>query len=155
MIHIQVNEDAEQLWESLGVSFDALEEAAKEALYQTRAAGDVELTIVLGMDELLHDMNEEFLDIDAPTDVLSFSADFTDPDTQADYLGDIVISIPRAIAQAAAAAHPVKDELYLLVVHGVLHLMGYDHTEDEEKLPMQEMQDAILKALGSAPGPAL
>ena len=72
MIHIQVNEDAEQLWESLGVSFDALEEAAKEALYQTRAAGDVELTIVLGMDELLHDMNEEFLEIDAsPTCSLS------------------------------------------------------------------------------------
>jgi len=155
MINIQVNEDVEQLWESLGVPFDALEEAANETLYQTRAAGDTELTIVLGSDELLHELNQEYLEIDAPTDVLSFTADFTDPDTEANYLGDIIISVPRAISQAEASAHPLKDELQLLVVHGVLHLMGYDHAEQDEKVSMQEMQDAILKQLGSIPGPVL
>ena len=155
MIYIQVNEDVEQLWDSQGIPFDALEEAANEALYQARAPGDAELTIVLGSDELLHDMNQEYLEIDAPTDVLSFTAEFTDPDTEATYLGDIVISVPRAVTQAEAGGHPVQNELQLLVVHGVLHLMGYDHAEDDERLSMQEMQDAILKTLGNATGPAL
>jgi probable rRNA maturation factor len=155
MIHIQVNEDIEELWQSSDVPFEALEEAAEEALYQTETAGDAELTIVLGSDELLHEMNQEYLEIDAPTDVLSFTADFTDPDTQANYLGDIIISVPRAIAQAEASAHPLKDELQLLVVHGVLHLTGYDHAEQDEKASMQAMQDAILKRLGSMPGPEL
>jgi probable rRNA maturation factor len=155
MIHIQVNEDIEELWESLDVPFDALEDAAEEALYQTEAAGDAELTIVLGSDELLQTMNQKYLEIDAPTDVLSFSADFTDPDTEANYLGDIIISVPRAASQAEASAHPLQDELQLLVVHGVLHLMEYDHAEPDEKPTMQEMQDAILKALGSSPGPVL
>lgn len=155
MIYIQVNEDVEQLWDNLDVPFDVLEEAANEALFQIRAPGDAELTIVIGSDELLQDMNQEYLEINAPTDVLSFTADFTDPDTEASYLGDIVISLPRAVDQAKAGEHPVKDELQLLVVHGVLHLMGYDHAEDDERLPMQHMQNAILRQLGSAPGPDL
>lgn len=155
MIYIQVNEDIEQFWDSLDVPFDALEEAAKEALFQTHATGDAELTIVISSDELLQDMNQKYLGVDAPTDVLSFNADFTDPDNEANYLGDIIISIHRAVAQAEASAHPLKDELQLLIVHGVLHLMGYDHLEDYEKQPMQEKQDAILKQLGSTPGPSL
>lgn len=155
MINIQVNEDTEELWKSLDVPFDVLEEAANETLYQSAATGTTELTIVLGSDELLHDLNQEYLHIDAPTDVLSFGADFTDPDTEASYLGDVVISLPRAISQAGASDHPLKDELQLLVVHGVLHLMGYDHVEEGEKANMQKMQDAILKQLGSTPGPLL
>lgn len=155
MINFQVNEDVEQLWESLDVPFEALEEAANEALYQTRASGDAELTIVLGTDELLQDLNQEYLEIDSPTDVLSFPVEFTDPDTEANYLGDIIISVPRAVSQAEAGLHPIKDELQLLVVHAVLHLMGYDHAEDDEKVSMQQMQDAILKQLGSTPGPVM
>jgi probable rRNA maturation factor len=155
MINIQVDEHVEGLWEGLGISFETLEEAAHETLYQTSSAGDSELTIVLSPDELLHEMNQEFLEIDAPTDVLSFPADFTDPDTQANYLGDILISIPTAIAQSQAGGHPLKDELQLLVVHGVLHLAGYDHAEAEDRLTMQEIQDVILKQLGCSVRPTL
>lgn len=155
MINIQVNEDVEQLWESLDIACEVLEEAAGETLYQTEASGESDLTIVLGSDEMLQDMNQEYLEINAPTDVLSFGASFTDPDTEARYLGDIIISVPRAISQAQAGAHPVKDELQLLVVHGVLHLLGYDHADPDEKASMQEMQDAILQQLGSAAGPVL
>jgi probable rRNA maturation factor len=149
MIYIQVNEDTEHLWDSLNISFEILEEAANQALFQARASGDSELTIAIASDELLHDLNQKYLGIDSPTDVLSFNADFTDPDSEANYLGDIVISIPRAITQAQASDHPVKDELQLLVVHGVLHLVGYDHAENDDRYSMQEMQNAILKQLGS------
>jgi probable rRNA maturation factor len=152
MIYIQVNEDVEELWESLDISYEMLEEAAQETLYHTRALGDVDLTIVLGSDDLLHAMNQEYLQIDAPTDVLSFPSDFIDPDTEAIYFGDLVISIPRAVLQAEAGHHPLKDELQLLVVHGVLHLRGYDHAEAEERLTMQAAQDAILKELGNSAG---
>lgn len=152
MIYIQVNEDVEELWESLDVPYEALDEAAKETLFHTRTLGDIELTIVLGSDELLQAMNQEYLGIDAPTDVLSFSSDFTDPDTEAVYLGDLVISLPRAQSQAEASHHPLKDEIQLLVVHGVLHLRGYDHADAEQRLTMQTAQDAILKELGNSAG---
>mgnify|MGYP001124579926 CR=1 FL=1 len=155
MINIQVNEDVEALWDRLDVPYEALEEAANEALYHTRTPIDVEITIVLASDELLQELNQEYLNIDAPTDVLSFEADFIDPDSEATYLGDLVISVQRAISQAQTGNHPLKDELQLLVVHGVLHLIGYDHIEDDEKMVMQQAQDAILKQLGNSAGVSL
>lgn len=155
MIYLQVSEDIEELWHSLEVPIEALEEAANATIDKVKPAGDADVTIVLGSDELLGDMNRDYLEIDDPTDVLAFSADFTDPDTEANYLGDVIVSVPRAVAQAREAGHSVKDELQLLVVHGTLHLLGYDHLEEEEKRLMQEVQDAILKQLGSSPGPIL
>ena len=152
MIYIQVNEDIQDLWDNLDFTYDALEVAAQETLYHSRASVDVELTIVLGSDDLLHAMNQEYLEIDAPTDVLSFPSEFTDPDSEATYLGDIVISVPRAMVQAESGQHPLKDELQLLVVHGVLHLRGYDHAEAEDRLSMQAAQDAILKELENSAG---
>ena len=83
-----------------------------------------------------------------PTDVLSFPASETDPDTGASYIGDILISIPRAQAQADAAGHPLEAEVQLLVVHGVLHLLGYDHADAEEKALMWKAQAEILTGLG-------
>jgi probable rRNA maturation factor len=64
------------------------------------------------------------------------------------YLGDIAISLPRATAQAEAAGHPVAAELQLLTVHGVLHLLGHDHAEPEEKAAMWAAQAAVLATLG-------
>ena len=74
-----------------------------------------------------------YLGIDGPTDVLSFPASEMDPETGVHYIGDILISIPRAQAQADAAGHPLEAEVQLLVVHGVLHLLGHDHAQAEEK----------------------
>ena len=86
--------------------------------------------------------------MDAPTDVLSFPSGEVDPDTSSLYLGDVVISLPRAQEQASAEGHPLADELQLLVVHGILHLLGYDHEESKDKKRMRDMQDKILKQLG-------
>ena len=89
----------------------------------------------------LQELNREYLGMDAPTDVLSFPASETDPETGARYLGDILISIPRAEEQAQSAGHPLEAEVQLLVVHGVLHLLGYDHAE-ARKRKVQQMWKA-------------
>jgi probable rRNA maturation factor len=98
----------------------------------------------------LHELNREYLDVDAPTDVLSFPADEEDPETGIPYLGDILISIPRAMQQAQAAGHPVEAEVQLLVVHGTLHLLGHDHAEVEEKARMWKAQSEVMSKLGLA-----
>ncbi len=107
-----------------------------------------ELSIVLTDDARLQELNRDYLGIDAPTDVLSFAASETDPETGARYIGDILISIPRAQAQAGAVGHTLESEVQLLVVHGVLHLLGHDHGEPEDKTRMWKAQAEILKSLG-------
>ena len=99
-------------------------------------------------DARLHELNLNYLGVDASTDVLSFPASETDPETGAHYIGDILISIPRAQAQADAAGHPLESEVQLLVVHGVLHLLGHDHAEAEEKARMWQAQAEVLERLG-------
>jgi probable rRNA maturation factor len=137
-----------QIETSLALPFDVslLERAARAALEHQSAHGD--LTIVLADDAQLRDLNRDYLGLDAPTDVLSFPASETDPETGAPYLGDILLSIPRADAQARAAGHPLEDEACLLVVHGVLHLLGHDHATARQKAKMWKAQTEILASLG-------
>jgi probable rRNA maturation factor len=128
-----------------------LERAARSALDYGGAPSNAELTVLISDDEQLHQLNRQFLGIDAPTDVLSFPSgdDEPDPDSGDPYLGDILISYPRALAQAEAGGHAVHEELQLLLVHGVLHLMGFDHAEEDLKAEMWSAQAAILNSLGS------
>jgi probable rRNA maturation factor len=139
MIHIETALD-------LPFEISLLEQAARAALDHQSADGD--LTIVLTDDEQLQHLNRDYLGVDAPTDVLSFPASETDPETGRRYLGDILLSIPRADVQARAAGHPLVDEAQLLVVHGVLHLLGHDHAEADEKAKMWKAQSEILDGLG-------
>jgi len=133
-----------------------LERAARLALESSprldpdlgRDFDDPDITIVLTDDRQLHELNRDYLGVDAPTDVLSFPAVESDPETGSTYLGDILISIPRATQQAQAAGHPVEAEVQLLVVHGVLHLLGYDHADDIEKVQMWDEQAKVLEKLG-------
>jgi probable rRNA maturation factor len=134
--------------ETLPISIDpaVVEAAAQASLQACNAPTHADLTIVLADDAQIHQLNRQFLDIDAPTDVLSFPAGDVDPDTDRPYLGDVVISIERA--QAQAQNHTLEDELRLLVVHGVLHLLGYDHAEQAEKEAMWGIQREVLRQLG-------
>ncbi len=140
MIHVETSLDPRPIPASL------LERAARAALAHQAAEGD--LTIVLTDDARLRELNRAYLGIDAPTDVLSFPAAETDPDTGSKYLGDILISMPRAVEQAQAGGHPVESETQLLVVHGILHLLGFDHARPEEKRRMWAAQAQILQDLG-------
>ncbi len=127
-----------------------LERAARFTLELQPDSADADITIVLTDDSQLHELNREYLGVDAPTDVLSFPASESDPETGAAYLGDILISIPRAAQQALAGGHPLEAEVQLLVVHGVLHLLGHDHAEAEEKALMWNEQAKVLERLGLA-----
>lgn len=132
------------------VNPEALERAAAAVLQHHPDTPEGDLSIVIEDDQHLHNLNKEFLDIDAATDVLSFPSGETDvdPETGVFYLGDVIISYPRALEQAAASGHSVQDELQLLVVHGVLHLLGFDHAEPDEKAKMWAAQAEILSNLG-------
>lgn len=125
-----------------------LERAANVALVHESEPLESDLSIVLTDDARLQQLNRDYLGIDAPTDVLSFPASETDPETGSRYVGDILISMPRAQAQAESAGHALESEVQLLVVHGVLHLLGHDHAEAEEKARMWKAQAEILESLG-------
>jgi probable rRNA maturation factor len=109
-----------------------------------------DMSIVIGNDALVKKLNRQYRGVDTTTDVLSFPLGEIDPDTSDEYLGDVVISLPRAQDQAAAEGHLLADEMQLLVVHGVLHLLGYDHIKIAEKKQMQSAQDKVIHALGLA-----
>jgi len=136
----------ESQWQDRPVSAELIERAAQAALAHESAEGDI--SVVLADNPRLRELNREYLGIDAPTDVLSFPASETDPETGAHYLGDILISVPRAEEQAQSAGHALEAEVQLLVVHGVLHLLGYDHAEAKEKAKMWKAQAEILGSLG-------
>lgn len=144
-----------QVEEHVGpVDTKPLREAALVTLTQQGVSEACELVVVISDDAALHDLNVRFRGIDAPTDVLSFTDDTRGPFIGGGgkfprYLGDIVISIDRAREQAAAAGGTVMQELQLLTVHGVLHLLGHDHAEPGEKAAMWAAQTAILTALGA------
>lgn len=134
-------------FESL-VNTDLLETAAQAVLDIEKADHSSEVSIAIDGDAEIQALNQQFLGIDAPTDVLSFPSDETNPETGAPYLGDIMISYPRAKQQAENAGETVEDELQILVVHGMLHLLGYDHAEPDEKAAMWAAQQKALEHLG-------
>jgi probable rRNA maturation factor len=137
---------------AIDASFESLIDPAvlEQAADATLQRAECDLTLVIGSDNQLQELNRQYLGIDAPTDVLSFQADELDPETGRRYLGDVIISYPRAQAQAQAGGHATTAELQLLVVHGVLHLLGHDHSAPAEKEAMWALQSEILQRLGCA-----
>jgi probable rRNA maturation factor len=127
----------------------ALEKAALVTLAIQNISEDVNLSVVIEDEQQLQSLNHEFLGIDSPTDVLSFFEDELDPETGQRYLGEVIISYPQAEKQGVTDGHSTRSELDLLVVHGVLHLLGYDHSTDKEKEKMWQIQKKILLKLGS------
>ena len=126
----------------------AVELAANAALKHENAESRF-LSVVLTTDETIHEYNREYRSVDRPTDVLSFPADEGDdllapPDG---FLGDIMISIPRAREQAKALGHSTEREILFLTVHGVLHLLGYDHMRPEDEQIMFPVQRSIVEGI--------
>jgi probable rRNA maturation factor len=111
-----------------------------------------QMTLVITGDGAIQALNRDFLGKDAPTDVLAFSAQedggpFVASPEAGHYLGDVIVSYPRAVAQAGEACHTVEQELNLLIVHGLLHLLGYDHAGSEEEAAMWAIQAETLAAI--------
>jgi probable rRNA maturation factor len=107
-----------------------------------------QLAVVLADRDRSQQLNRAYAGHDAPTDVLSFSDGSVTPESGEPYLGDVVICLPVALEQAAAAGHSPDAELALLAVHGVLHLLGHDHGQADQQAAMWEAQRRILEGLG-------
>jgi probable rRNA maturation factor len=148
MIHLQISENV-----SPAFQHSVVNQAASETLATIPDIGEVDLTILLTDDDQTHQLNLEYLAVDAPTDVLAFPADYIDPDTKARYLGDVIVSYERAIFQAQRGGHPLEQEIELLVVHGILHLVGHDHSDPDQKAKMWAAQSEILTRLGNPISP--
>ena len=133
------------------VDTELLHRVTTEALRREGVEGEVALAVVITDDGAVQELNRQFRDVDAPTDVLAFGSgqegDFVTAPGEPAYLGDVVISYPRAVAQAEEYGHSVDRELALLAVHGVLHLLGYDHVDEAERMEMWARQDEILESL--------
>ncbi len=132
------------VWEEQHVLDDA------QALLRATDLADAELSLLLCDDAFIHTLNRDYRGKDAPTDVLAFAqreGEGADPDDE--ILGDVVISIPTATRQAEARGHSTAREIQVLLVHGFLHLLGYDHGDDEEEA---EMEAAATKLLAGLPG---
>jgi probable rRNA maturation factor len=131
--------------------------AARAALDAAGFAGPGEMAVVLTDDAEIQALNRRYRGVDEPTDVLAFAeSEPTDPFVTSpegeDYLGEVFVSLPRAEEQAQEEGHSVEEELALLVVHGTLHLLGYDHEVDEERAEMWALQSQALKRWAGARG---
>ena len=123
------------------------------------------ITTTITDDDGIHELNKEFRGIDKETDVLSFpnfdfetpgdfslvlenKTDYYDPDIDEFIMGDIVLNVNRVRQQAAEYGHSELREFAFLVAHSMLHLCGYDHMEEDERIVMEEKQNAVLDSLG-------
>lgn len=134
------------------VQSEPLHRAVVASLVHQRVEESYELAVVVTDDRALCELNRRHRGIDAPTDVLAFPGGDPGPFVAAPglprHLGDVVISFHRAEAQAAEVGHDVQTELQLLVVHGVLHLLGYDDATPKQRARMWAAQAEILHSLG-------
>ncbi len=112
-----------------------------------------EVSVVLADDEYIHQLNHQYRGKDCPTDVLSFALNEGEEPEIIDgpevvLLGDIIISLETAARQAEEYGHSLERELAYLTVHGILHLLGYDHMLEDEKKEMRQEEEQILSFLG-------
>ncbi|WP_026485610.1 rRNA maturation RNase YbeY [Caldanaerobius polysaccharolyticus] len=126
-----------------------------ESAAKSEGFEDVEVSISIVDDQEIRRLNRDYRSVDRPTDVLSFPMmDFEGDDaiiqeaTDVVMLGDIVISAARAKSQATDYGHSFEREMAFLTVHGMLHLMGYDHERPEDARVMREKEEKILTELG-------
>ena len=123
-------------------------------LRQENFEGSAEISVTFVNNEQIHKLNLEHRNIDRETDVLSFPLGENgvydiNHDTGAKMLGDIVISIEKAFAQAEEYGHPLQREIAFLTVHSLLHLLGYDHENGGlEAVSMREKEESVLTQLG-------
>ena len=143
-----------------GVAVDesALASVARHVLAAMRVNPAAELSIMVVTTEVMTELHERWMDEPGPTDVMAFPMDeLVDESRRPDapeigpaLLGDVVLCPAFAAAQARKAGHGLADELALLTVHGVLHLLGYDHAEPEQEREMFGLQNALLSDWQSA-----
>ena len=144
---------------------EIIRDVVNESLDYEKCPYEAEVNVILTDNQAIQEINREHRQIDAPTDVLSFPMvdyeatsdfdhvedaveDYFNPETGELMLGDIVISVDKVEEQAEKYGHSQTRELAFLVAHSMLHLCGYDHMEEEERLLMEARQNEILERRG-------
>ncbi len=144
---------------------DIINEIIQAAIEYEKCPYECEISVLITDNDGIHEINRETREIDSPTDVLSFpmvsweepsdfdevdedNSDIFNPDSGELLLGDIVLNQDRIESQAADYGHSEKRELAFLVAHSMLHLFGYDHMVDDERLEMERRQREILEGKG-------
>jgi probable rRNA maturation factor len=128
-----------------------LENIVMQVLEAQGAGAVIEVGLVIASGERVRELNRDYLGEDEPTDVLAFSAlgeegdpPFVLPPDGLLHLGEVIIAYPRAVTQAAEHGHPLQRELAILLIHGLLHLLGYDHDEPASERRMRAREGEIL-----------
>ena len=131
-----------------------LREVVATTLSTQKIDRPVELSLIITGDEEVHRLNCEYRGIDATTDVISFAlsestddTEFITPPDRISRLGEVIISYPQAVSQARENKQTIKAEMAWLVVHGLLHLLGYDHQDDKSEAIMRKWEDKILRGI--------
>ncbi len=124
-----------------------LENVGEKLFAHLNIAENTEASVLLSNDETLLGLNREHRNEDHASDVLSFPNSGINPESGAKYIGDIAISLERAETEAKSANHAFEAEIQLLTIHGLLHLLGYDHTSSSAKKDMWKIQNEILDLL--------
>jgi len=133
-----------------------LQSVAEQVLVAQDADPRVELGLVIANQERVQQLNRGYLGRDEPTDVLAFSAreeidaelpPFVQPPDGVLHLGEVIISYPQAVIQAEEHRHSVKREIAILIIHGVLHLLGYEHDKPELERQMKTREEEILSCI--------
>lgn len=127
--------------------------AAAEKVGELYGVENGEVSVTLTNNDYIHQLNRKYRQIDRPTDVLSFALNESEePDIEngpdINVLGDIILSVERAEEQAADYGHSLRREIAFLTVHGMLHLLGYDHMEEADRLEMEKEQRYVMEQLG-------
>ena len=127
--------------------------AAAEKAAELYGVPTAEVSITLTDNAYIHELNRQYRKIDRPKDVLSFALnEGVEPEVKdgpaINVLGDIIISVERAQEQAADYGHSLRREMAFLTVHGMLHLLGYDHMEEAERAEMQREEKYVMEQLG-------
>jgi probable rRNA maturation factor len=135
MIEVEIEEDA---WTT---SLEAAGDLARQAAAAAAPGEAREIVILLTGDDALRSLNARFLGHDLPTNVLAF------PDPGPSRLGDIALAHGVCAREAVEQAKPLADHLRHLVVHGVLHLMGYDHADDDDAARMEALERQLLAGM--------
>lgn len=141
-----------ELIKKVDEEIEELEEVRKfiDFALKDQKLDNVVFNVIIIDNEEIHKINKEYRGIDRPTDVISFALEDDDSFVVMDkrILGDIYISIDKAREQATEYGHSLLRELCFLTIHGILHLLGYDHMEENEEKIMFELQERILNDYG-------
>ena len=125
---------------------------------ETENAPPCEVSVTVTDDETVRGLNREYAGEDAFTDVLSFSQregeELVRPPGSVAPLGEVIIALPQAARQASERGRSMEEEVARLLIHGTLHLLGYDHAEPEEERRMRAREEELVEAVGPSTGPS-